>query len=135
MYRCTRPDDKAETLGLTVLDEPSAKQSDPNVLELHMRVVSKQSSSKARKIKKVVGHDVGSMEKWIRDISDLHRSKPAPTVHYHKSMPDIDSLMQEWPADLEDLLKLTDIPLSDLSADLSTHVDIVCSLLDIPRYK
>ena len=100
-----------------------------------MRVVSKQSSSKARKIKKVVGHDVSSMEKWIRDISDLHRSKPAPTVHYQKSMPDIDSLMQEWPADLEDLLKLTDIPLSDLSADLSTHVDIVCSLLDIPRYK
>ena len=124
-----------QILGLKVLDEPSAKQSDPNVLELHMRVVSKQSSSKARKIKKVVGHDVGSMEKWIRDISDLHRSKPAPTVHYHKSMPDIDSLMQEWPADLEDLLKLTDIPLSDLSADLSTHVDIVCSLLDIPRYK
>ena len=110
-------------------------QSDPNVLELHMRVVSKQSSGKARKIKKVVGQDVGSMEKWIRDISDLHRSKPAPTVHYNKAMPDIDSLMQEWPADMEDLLRMTDLPLSDLSADLSTHVDLVCSLLDIPRYK
>merc|ERR1711953_1554164 len=81
--RSTRPDNKDEVLGLKVLDEPSAKQSDPNVLELHMRVVSKQSSSKARRIKKVVGQDVASMEKWIRDISDLHRSKPAPTVHYH----------------------------------------------------
>ena len=47
LYRCTRPDDKAETLGLTVLDEPSAKQSDPSVLELHMRVVSKQSSGRS----------------------------------------------------------------------------------------
>ena len=47
IYRCTRPDDKAGTLGLTVLDEPSAKQSDPSVLELHMRVVSKQSSGRS----------------------------------------------------------------------------------------
>merc|ERR1711953_1041677 len=81
--RSTRPDNENEILGLKVLDEPSAKQSDPNVLELHMRVVSKQSSSKARRIKKVQGQDVAAMEKWIRDISDLHRSKPAPTVHYH----------------------------------------------------
>ena len=66
--RCTRPDDKQETLGLKVLDEPSAKQSDPNVLELQMRVVSKQSSSKMRKIKRIQGQDVPSMEKWIRDI-------------------------------------------------------------------
>ena len=51
--RCTRPDDKHETLGLTVLDEPSAQQSDPNVLELQLRVVSKQASSKARRIKRI----------------------------------------------------------------------------------
>lgn len=77
-----------------MLDEPSAKQSDPNVLELHLRVVSKQSSSKARRIAKLAGQDVAALEKWIRDISDLHRSKPAPSVHYHKAMPDIDNLMQ-----------------------------------------
>ena len=34
------------------------------------------------------------MDKWIRDISDLHRAKPAPTIHYSKTMPDIDNLMQ-----------------------------------------
>jgi len=133
--RCTRPDDKQETLGLKVLDEPSAKQSDPNVLELQMRVVSKQSSSKMRKIKRIQGQDVPSMEKWIRDISDLHRSKPAPTIHYSKAMPDIDNLMQEWPEDVEDTLKDIQIPLAELSADLSTHVDIICGIMDIPRYK
>ena len=118
-----------------MLDEPSAKQSDPSVLELHMRVVSKQSSSGTRRIKRIQGQDVTAMEKWIHDISDLHRSKPAPTIHYSKPMPDIDNLMQEWPEDLEDTLKTTTLPLADLSADLSTHVDIVCGLLDIPRYK
>ena len=29
-----------------------------------------------------------------RDIGDVHRSKPPPTVHYQKAMPDIDDLMQ-----------------------------------------
>ena len=24
------------------------------------------------------------IEKWVRDISELHRSKPPPTVHYNK---------------------------------------------------
>ncbi len=40
------------------------------------------------------------IEKWIKDISDLHRSKPPPTVHYTRPMPDIDQLMQEWPPEV-----------------------------------
>ena len=35
-----RPDGKADTLGLTVLDEPSSRQSDPHVLNLQMRYTS-----------------------------------------------------------------------------------------------
>ena len=50
-------------------------------------------------------------------------------------MPDIDNLMQEWPEDVEDTLKDIQIPLAELSADLSTHVDIICGIMDIPRYK
>lgn len=38
----TRPDDKPDTLGLTVLDEPSTKQSDPHVLDLQLRTHAKQ---------------------------------------------------------------------------------------------
>jgi hypothetical protein len=33
-----------QPIGLKVLGEPSARQSDPNVLELQLRVVSKQSA-------------------------------------------------------------------------------------------
>ena len=34
------------------------------------------------------------VEKWIRDIEELHRNQPPPTVQYSKPMPDIDHLMQ-----------------------------------------
>jgi len=74
-------------LGLTVLDEPAAKQSDPSVLDLQLRAVSKQTSQKAVTVKKVEngeGKNSKDIEKWIKDISDLHRSKPPPTVHYTK---------------------------------------------------
>ena len=40
----------------------------------------------------------------------LHRSKPPPTVHYTKPMPDVDRLMQEWPPEVEEMLKETGIP-------------------------
>ena len=49
-FQVTRPDGKDESLGLSVLDEPSAKQSDPSVLELQLRAISKQSSAKAAQV-------------------------------------------------------------------------------------
>ena len=49
----TRPDGQSEALGLTVLDEPTARQSDPSVLELQLRAISKQSSQKAAAVKKI----------------------------------------------------------------------------------
>jgi hypothetical protein len=42
-------------------------------------------------------------------------------------MPDIDSLMQEWPADVEQQLQETGLPIADLDCDLPRYVDIVCS--------
>ncbi len=39
-----RPDAKPDTFGLTVLDEPSGKQSDQHVLDLQLRTLSKQTS-------------------------------------------------------------------------------------------
>jgi len=42
-------------------------------------------------------------------------------------MPDIDSLMQEWPADVEQQLRETGLPIVDLDCDLPQYVDIVCS--------
>jgi hypothetical protein len=44
-----------------------------------------------------------------------------------RPMPDIDSLMQEWPADVEQQLRETGLPIVDLDCDLPQYVDIVCS--------
>ena len=48
------------------------------------------------KIKKVsnIDKEIKVVDKWIKDIDDLHRSKPAPTIQYSKTMPEIDQLMQ-----------------------------------------
>ena len=99
-------------IGLKVLDEPAAQQSDPNVLELQIRVVSKQSArlepiyTGLRLFTKLLTNIFDKKPvirnflmrnfriSWIRDISDLHRSKPNPIVHYIKPMPEIDTLMQ-----------------------------------------
>ena len=38
-----RPDGKPDNLGYTVVDEPSSNQSDPHVLDLYFRTLSKQT--------------------------------------------------------------------------------------------
>ena len=50
-------------------------------------------------------------------------------------MPDIESLMQEWPAEFEELLKRVGLPTADMSCDLDQYVDMVCATLDIPVYQ
>ena len=78
----TSEDLKVANIGLAVLAEPMAAQSDPSVLDLQLRAVSKQvgGGRVAARSKKVAGGDLGAatreLEKWIRDISDLHRYQP-----------------------------------------------------------
>ncbi len=88
-----------------------------------------------------------SILSWVNRIGDLHRTKPAPTVTYSKPMPDVSSLMQEWPQEFEQLLesvrvtaghKLTfvqaKLPGADLDVTLKQYAKVVCALLDIPVY-
>lgn len=129
-----RPDDVAEQMGLTVLDEPSIYQSDPSVLDLRLRTLFKQSSSTRTIVAKTVqdANKGKAIEKWIKDISDLHRAKPLPSVTYATPMPDIDSLMQEWPPEVEEVIQEHGIPSEDFECDLESYIDIACGLLDIP---
>ncbi|EDV25774.1 uncharacterized protein TRIADDRAFT_4027, partial [Trichoplax adhaerens] len=131
-----RPDNKTDTLGMAILDEPCANQSDPTVLDLQLRTISKQSSAKSVSIRSIDHADKNSkaIDAWIQSIGELHRQKPPPNVHYTKNMPDVESLMQEWPAEFEELLEKVGLPTADLDCDLSQYVDIVLGLLDIPVY-
>ncbi|KAL5499630.1 hypothetical protein EMCRGX_G011082 [Ephydatia muelleri] len=135
--KVTRPDGQKETCGLNVLDEPSAKQTNPTVLDLQLRATAKQTA-----VKPVTIHSITDPEKqtkmldnWINSISDLHRSKPPTNVHYTKNMPDIEVLMQEWPAQFEASLKEIGLPLASLNCDLAQYADIICALLDIPVHQ
>ena len=81
-----RTDGKADMVGLTVLDEPCAKQSDPTVLDLQLRSISKQTNLKAMVVRSVDDAEKNpkAIDNWIESISELHRSRPPPNVHYTK---------------------------------------------------
>ena len=66
------------------------------------------------------------IDSWISSITDLHREKPPQTVHYTKTMPDIESLMQEWPPEFEEMLKSVNLPSAELDCDLGEYVDVIC---------
>jgi len=131
-----RPDEKPDYLGLVVLDEPAAVQSDPTVLDLQLRAISKQSNLQPMVVRSIEQADKNpkAITTWINSINDLHKSKPAPTVNYTKNMPDIERLMQEWPDEFERLLQQVRLPTADLDVDLKAFTRIVCAVLDIPVY-
>ncbi|XP_046873965.1 intraflagellar transport protein 46 homolog isoform X1 [Hypomesus transpacificus] len=132
-----RPDGKPDNLGLLVLDEPCTKQSDPTVLSLWLSENSKQHNITEVKVKSIENPEKNpkAIESWMESISELHRSKPPATVHYTRAMPDIDTLMQEWPPEFEEFLGKVCLPTADINCDLAEYIDVICGILDIPVYK
>lgn len=136
--KVNRPDGKEDNLGFIVVDEPSSNQSDPHVLDLFFRTLSKQTKNEVRQpsaVKSVESNNTKAVDSWIRNISALQKNKPVQTVNYQRTMPNIDSLMQVWSPEFEELLKEVTLPSPELNVDLNTYTDIICSLLDIPVYK
>lgn len=132
-----RPDSVDQGLGLLVLDEPCAAQSDSTVLDLHLRTIAKTTSSKPAKLNQIkdAEQDTKAIDNWIRSIGEVHRDKQPQTVHYTAPMPDLESLMQEWPTEMEALLDKVQLPTGDLDVSLKEMTDIACALLDIPVNK
>lgn len=136
--KVNRPDGKEDNLGFVIVDEPSSNQSDPHVLDLFFRTLSKQSTNEVRQpstIKSVESNNTKAIDSWIRNISALQKNKPVQTVNYQRTMPNIDNLMQVWTPEFEELLKEVTLPSPELNVDLNTYTDIICSLTDIPVYK
>jgi intraflagellar transport protein 46 len=82
--KVTKPDGIPDSLGLSMLDEPSTKQSDPNVLDLQLRTYTKQSVEKPAPVHSIQNPEAESktLNSWIENIKELHRQKPATNVHY-----------------------------------------------------
>jgi len=129
-----RPDGAQDGLGLTVLDEPTSKQSDPVVLQLQLRAITKASGAAPALVRSIEGaeKDPKAIQAWIDSIKELHRNKPQPTVTYSKPMPDIEELMQIWPAEFEEMLDKVKLPGADIDMPLKDYARLVCSILDIP---
>lgn len=49
-------------------------------------------------------------------------------------MPDIDSLLQDWPIEEADALK-QGFPNYQMNCSLEQYIDLVCSIFDIPIYE
>ncbi|ERE75001.1 putative intraflagellar transport protein 46 like protein [Cricetulus griseus] len=94
-------------------------------LKQHMKVKSLEDAEKNPK----------AIDTWIESISELHRSKPPATVHYTRPMPDIDTLMQEWSPEFEELLGKVSLPTVEIDCSLADYIDMICAILDIPFYK
>lgn len=75
-----------------------------------------------------------AVDSWVNSISALHRCKPPASVQYVRLMPDIDSLMQEWPSELEELLGRLQLPPARLQCSTAEYAEAVCAMLDIPVY-
>lgn len=137
--KVARPDGKADDLGLKVLDEPAAKQSDPTVLNLQLRQVSKQANLKPVEVTSVETSDKSDQARkiatWIQSIADLHKNKPRPVIAYTKNMPEIEDLMQEWPPEVEAALKHYQLPDETLDLSMKDYIKVMCNILDIPVYQ
>eukprot|EP00035_Acanthoeca_spectabilis_P021794 m.440245 g.440245 ORF g.440245 m.440245 type:complete len:381 (+) comp18493_c0_seq1:80-1222(+) len=122
------------SLGLTVIDEPCAAQSDPSVLDLQLRSIAKTATNKPVAVSQVTDlkKDAKLLDNWIQSITDLHREKPPQTIQYSTPMPDVELLMQEWPPEVEELLKTVGLPSAELDVQLKHFVSICCAVLDIP---
>uniref|UniRef100_A0A7S2SRL5 Intraflagellar transport protein 46 homolog n=1 Tax=Rhizochromulina marina TaxID=1034831 RepID=A0A7S2SRL5_9STRA len=132
--KVTPPDSSRDDLGLKVLDEPAALQSDPTVLELQLINISKKGHADivVRSIEDAAKNPQ-QIDRWIRSVQDeLHAHRHAAEVQYKRPMPDIESLMAEWPADFEDALQQLTLPSPDMAMSLEEYARVVCGLMDIP---
>ncbi|CAE8693999.1 unnamed protein product [Polarella glacialis] len=130
-----RPDNEKSGLGMTQLDEPTLNPSDPSILDLQLRSLSKNQDLQPMEVRSIENAEKNPKEidNWVKRIDNLNRSKPAPTVQYGRRMPDIEQLMQVWPAEFEEYLQQNPLPeLADLELDLPAYIRIFASILDVP---
>ncbi|KAJ1627938.1 intraflagellar transport complex B protein 46 C terminal-domain-containing protein [Pavlovales sp. CCMP2436] len=94
-------------------------------MQLQLRAITKASSHQP-----VL--DPRAVKGWIDSIKELHRNKPQPSVTYAKSMPDVEELMQIWPAEFEEILDSVRLPGANIDMPLKDYAKLVCAVLDIP---
>ncbi|ORC90899.1 uncharacterized protein TM35_000073230 [Trypanosoma theileri] len=133
-----RPDGKPDGLGIYVLDEPSVSQSNPAVVLLELRATNIHSSGGLAEVVdsfEDAANRPEVIDRWIADVKKVHYKKPLPAINYQKPMPEIESLLQVWPPEFEEVLNSDlQFPPPHIDLDLDQYVRTLCCILDIPTY-
>eukprot|EP00927_Polykrikos_kofoidii_P067394 TRINITY_DN62889_c0_g1_i1.p1 TRINITY_DN62889_c0_g1~~TRINITY_DN62889_c0_g1_i1.p1 ORF type:complete len:379 (-),score=77.62 TRINITY_DN62889_c0_g1_i1:122-1258(-) len=130
-----RPDKEPSGLGTVCLDEPALNPTDPSILDLQLRSLSKAQDLQPMEVRSIENAEKNpkEVENWVRRIEDLNRTKPAPIVQYSRRMPDIEQLMQVWPIEFEECLQENPLPeFAEMDLDLPSYIRILASILDVP---
>jgi intraflagellar transport protein 46 len=133
-----RPDGEVDDLGLVVVDEPSIKQSNPQVLRMELREQYGVTSPTGTDTDGYVGFLVDpvktrkALDAWLDSTDDIHRKRPPPTMIYSSLMPEMETLMEVWPPLVDDCLKSVVLPTSDIDLTFDEYARVICALLDIP---
>lgn len=123
--------DSINRLGLEVLDEPIGEQSEEALLQIKLRSIFPKPLATPSAIVK----SPKDIDKWIQEIQSLHANQIHDNLMNQQnqaSQINIDSLMEEWPEDIERKLDTVGFPSASLNCSLSEYIKIVCSLFDIP---
>ena len=116
-----RPDGSEQTLGLTILDEPTAVQSDPGVLELQLRAASKMNNVKDATVRSVESADKNpaALTQWMESVAKIQRTRPQPSVTYTHEVPTMDMMMQAWQPQMEAALNEVILPTATLDMEVN----------------
>eukprot|EP00736_Rhodelphis_marinus_P002288 Rmarinus@m.16299 len=136
ILKVPRPDNKSDQLGFELLDEPGPDQTDPAVLEMELRAMSKRAVAQKMRVPSLENAQKtpAQIDAWIKNIAELHSRRPPPTVQYNKPMPDTERLMQVWPPEVEDTLSELKLPTGDTNLDIQDFARVACSVMDVPVY-
>ena len=123
-----------------VVNEPAKEQSDVAVLELQLR-----SQTKKRQTGNILVRSIENAQKnphevdrWIQNIDNLRKSKPAPEVIFKHPMPSFDMIiMSDFRRELRNSIRSGSIllPNPDIDMSLYDYSRLLCCLLDIPIYE
>lgn len=129
-----KPDGSAETFGIEVLDEPNLNTADKAFLEMKYLQVKKTTRQVEMKVHSIENAEKNEkdIQNWIKNVNDLHGTRPPATVNHSKPMPNYDDLMEVWPPAVEQVLKEIPFPGPELEVSTEDYAKLICTMLDIP---
>ncbi|XP_053676425.1 intraflagellar transport protein 46 homolog [Anopheles nili] len=118
-----------QNLGLMILDEPCGDQSDSVLLQMKLRSIF----TKPIETPSAIVRSTRDIDRWITEIQSLRANQSIQNVNAQKQpIVNIDSLMSEWPEEMERMLDTLGFPPAKLDCSLASYIKIICNIFDIP---